>query len=69
MVTAVAEVTTDDIVYRFRDDFSRGPFYKHRLTLALAWISNYTHDKMLDEITYPFPNINGAAAEVREINK
>ena len=30
------------------------PFYQHGLTLIPAWISNYTHYNMLDEITYPF---------------
>ena len=29
---------------------SRGPFYWHGLTLILAWISNYMHDKVWDEI-------------------
>ena len=26
-----------------------------------AWISNYIHYKVCDEITYPFPNFNGEA--------
>ena len=43
-----------------------GPFYKHRLTLIPAWISNHTPSKMWDEITYPFPNFNSAAIEVLE---
>ena len=34
-------------------------FYEHGLTLVPAWTSNYTHYKMWDEITYPFPNFNG----------
>ena len=29
-----------------------------------AWISNYTHYKVWDEITYPFLNFNGATVEV-----
>ena len=29
-----------------------------------AWISNYIHYKMLDEITNPFLNFNGATVEV-----
>ena len=41
-----------------------GPFYKHGLTLIPAWISNCTHKKVLDEITYPFLNFNGATDEV-----
>ena len=34
------------------------PFYQHGLTLILAWISNYIHYKLWDEITYPFLNFN-----------
>ena len=32
----------------------------------LAWISNYTHSKVWDDITYPFPNSNGCTVEVWE---
>ena len=42
----------------------QGPFYYHGLTLILAWISNYTHYKVWDEITYPFLHFNGATVEV-----
>ena len=41
-----------------------GPFYEHGLTLIPAWISNYIHYKVWDEITYPFLNFNGATVEV-----
>ena len=41
-------------------------FTLHRLTLIPAWICNYTHYKVRDEITYPFPYFNGAAIEVWE---
>ena len=34
------------------------------LTLIPAWISNYIHYKVWDEITYPFLNFNGATVEV-----
>ena len=40
------------------------PFYEHGLTLIPAWISNYIHYKVWDEITYPFLNFNGATVEV-----
>ena len=43
-----------------------GPFYWHRLTLIPAWIGNDMSDKTQDEITYQFPNFNGAAVEVWE---
>ena len=39
-------------------------FYLHGLTLIPAWISNYTHYNVWDEITYPFLNFNGATVEV-----
>ena len=39
------------------------PFY---LTLIPAWISNYTHYKLWDEITYPFLNFNGCTIEVQQ---
>ena len=29
-----------------------------------AWINNYIHYKVWDEITYPFPNFNSIAVEV-----
>ena len=35
-------------------------FYEHCLTLFPAWISNYTHYDVWDEITYPFLNFNSA---------
>ena len=39
---------------------------KHGLTKMPAWISNYIHYKVLDEITYPFPKFNGATVEIWE---
>ena len=42
------------------------PLYQHGLTLILAWINNYTPNKMWDEIAYPFLNLSSAAAEVWE---
>ena len=44
----------------------RAPFHWHGLTLILAWISNLMPINVWDEITYPFPNFNGAAVEVWE---
>ena len=41
-------------------------FYLYGLTLIPAWISNYIHYKVWDEITYPFRNFNGATVEVWE---
>ena len=32
-----------------------GPFYQYGMTLISAWISNYIHYTLSDEITYPFP--------------
>ena len=45
---------------------SKGPLYEHRLTLISAWISNYFHYNVWDEITYLFPNFNGCTVEVWE---
>ena len=39
---------------------SCGPFNLPGLTSIPAWIGNYTHHKVWDEITYPFPNFNNA---------
>ena len=35
------------------------PFYWYGLTWIPAWLINYIHYKVWDEITYPFPNFNG----------
>ena len=40
------------------------PFYYRVLTLIPAWISNYIHYNVWDEITYQFLNFNGATVEV-----
>ena len=52
------------LTYRTPDAID--PFYWHGLTLIPAWINNYTHYKVWDEITYPFPNFNGGTVEVWE---
>ena len=39
---------------------TRGPFNSHGLTLIPSWIIDYVHCKVWGEITYPFPNFNGA---------
>ena len=41
-----------------------GPFDLRELSWNPICISNYTHYKMWDEITYPFLNFNGASVEV-----
>ena len=46
-------------ITKFAQSTFRGPFYYPILTLIPAWISNYNHYKVWDEITYPFPNFNG----------
>ena len=42
----------------------QAPFYYHWVHLIPAWISNHTYYKECNEITYPFPNFNGATVEV-----
>ena len=37
--------------------YAWGPFHQHGLTLISAWIGNYIHYKMWDEITYPIPKL------------
>ena len=46
--------------------FSAGLFYWQELALISAWISNHIPNKLWNEITYPFPNFNGATVEVCE---
>ena len=46
-----------------------GRFYKHGLTLILAWISNQIPNKVLDQIACPFPAFNGCTIEVFPSNK
>ena len=36
------------------------------LTVIPAWLSNSIYHKVWDEITYPFPNVNGATVAVWE---
>ena len=42
---------------------TRGPFYRHGLTLIPVWTSNYSQFKVWDESTYPFPNLHGSTVE------
>ena len=42
------------------------PYHYLGLTLMSSWISNQSYCKMWDDITYPFPNFNGATVEVWE---
>ena len=39
------------------------PLYKHEFS---AWINNHIHQKLFDEITYPFPIFNGAVVDICE---
>ena len=44
------------------------PFTKlNMVKFIVAWVRIYIHYKMWDEITYPFPNLKGAAVEVWEL--
>ena len=45
---------------------TRGPLYWHGLILIPAWVSDYIHYKVRVEVTYSFPNLNGAIVEVWE---
>ena len=48
------------------DTHSRGPLYKHGLTLIPLWIRNHIYSKVWDAIIYPFLNFNGCTVEVWE---
>ena len=58
------EGITDKWASYWRETFFSSPFYKHALTLFPAWISNYIHYKMWDEIIYPLLNFNGTTVDV-----
>ena len=56
-----------DYIYMTRlfSSMSWGPFYKHGITLIIAWINScYIHHKMWDKIIYPFQYFNGTAVKV-----
>ena len=40
------------------------PIYWHSLTSIPPWIINHLHNKVWDEITFPFPNFNDCTVEV-----
>ena len=61
----VKKIDVQNIV-KARIFLSMGPFHWHGLTLILASIINYIHNKVWDENTYPFPNFNGDTFEVWE---
>ena len=44
----------------------KGPFNWHELTLIPAWISNHMPSKMLNAITYPYPN-NGCNVNIWDL--
>ena len=52
--------------FQGRASTSRGPFYKHGLTLIQAWVSNHMPSEVWGESKYPFKNFNGATVEVWE---
>ena len=46
------------------DTWLLGPLYLQGLTLVPAWMNNYIHYKVSDEITYLFLNFNYATVDV-----
>ena len=42
------------------------PFYQQSFILIPAWISNHAHNKVRDELTYPFLNFDGCIVEAWE---
>ena len=53
---------TKDLIYRF----PKGPVYWHGLNSVPAWISNYFHYRVYNDINHPFPNFSVTAIEVKE---
>ena len=51
---------------RIQHDIHEQPQAINTGALLLRWISNHMPNNMWDEITYPFPNFNGAAVDVWE---
>ena len=45
------------------------PFYYHGLSLIQVPVGNYTHYKMRDIITYPFPTANYLTAQQLRFDK
>ena len=45
---------------------SRDPFFLIWINFDIAWISNYIHHNVGEEITYLFQKLNGAAVKVLE---
>ena len=55
--------------HRNEDSHSKphAPFYWLAFKFKPAWIRFHIHRKVWDEITYPFPNVNGCTVEVWEL--
>ena len=44
-------------IFKFTPNCPGAHYTNMKLTLILAWISDYIHYKLCDEITYPFPKV------------
>ena len=63
----LTEFLLNIIIKGFGDDDSiQRPILLTRINYSSAWISNYIHYKIWDEISLPFINFNGATVEVWE---
>ena len=54
------------VSFSLKINYSWGPVYYHGLTLIPAWITNYIHSMVWNEIGYLFPNFNGGTVEAWE---
>ena len=52
------------LTIKYTNKSAPGPFYWHGLTSIPAWISNYIHYKVWNEISYHFPDFIGGTIEV-----
>ena len=51
-------------MYEWWANDDQGPLLLTRFNFNSAWINNYIHYKVWDEIIYPFLNFNGTTVEV-----
>ena len=55
-----------DYVFLTMNSEQLAHFYYHGLDLLPVWIGNYKHYEVRDEITFPFPYLNGPVVDLGE---
>ena len=59
----VDHMVTRDLIFKDRESQTAEAHFTN-IALIPTWMNNYIHYKMCAEISYPFPNFNGATEEV-----